>query len=172
MCYSYALIYSGLVMYYFSISILALVQWVLCVFNHVHALSATSTHFKQELMSHCLHSPTLNKVFLLSLLAISSCASYVSRIHNVIDHVTRSHCSSDFEIVISPSIFQLERRSKLKISELLMAIFTGIFNSRYYFGDKTFFVTSKWRPFWKFWNIKHSFNFTSDLKRPSQIMPK
>ena len=143
MCYSYLLINSGLFMYFFSISILAHVQWFLCVFNHVHALSATSIHFNRELMSHCLHSPTLNKVFLLLLLAMSSCASYVSRIHNVIDHVTRSQCSSAFEIVISPSIFQLERRSKLKISKLLMAIFAGIFNSRRYFGDKTFFCDLK-----------------------------
>ena len=29
-------------------------------------LSATSTHFKWELMLYCLHCPTLNKVFLLS----------------------------------------------------------------------------------------------------------
>ena len=31
-------------------------------------LSATSTHFKWELMLYCLHCPTLNKVFLLLLL--------------------------------------------------------------------------------------------------------
>ena len=33
-------------------------------------------------------------------------------------------------------------------------------------------ASSKWRPFWKFWNIKHSFNLTSDMKRSSQIMRK
>ena len=31
-------------------------------------LSATSTHFKWELMLYCLHCPTLDKVFLLLLL--------------------------------------------------------------------------------------------------------
>ena len=33
-------------------------------------LSATSTHFKWELMLYCLHCPTLNKVFLLLLLLL------------------------------------------------------------------------------------------------------
>ena len=45
---------------------------ILCdfiVYDHVHALSATSTHFKWELM-YCLHCPTLNKVFLLLLLLL------------------------------------------------------------------------------------------------------
>ena len=34
------------------------------------------------------------------------------------------------------------------------------------------FFLVKWRSFWQFWNIKHSFNLTSDMKRSSQIMPK
>ena len=34
-------------------------------------LSATSTHFKWELMLYCLHCPTLNKVFLLLLFSYS-----------------------------------------------------------------------------------------------------
>ena len=37
---------------------------------------------------------------------------------------------------------------------------------------KTFVASSKWRPFWKVLNIKHSFNLTADMKRSSQIMPK
>ena len=37
---------------------------------------------------------------------------------------------------------------------------------------KKFVASSKWRPFWKFWIIKHSFNLTSDMKRTLQIMPK
>ena len=40
------------------------------VFDDVHALSATSTHFKWELMLYCLHCPTLNKLFLLLLLLL------------------------------------------------------------------------------------------------------
>ena len=40
------------------------------VFDHVHALSSTSTRFKLELMFYCLHCPTLNKVFLLLLLLL------------------------------------------------------------------------------------------------------
>ena len=42
----------------------------------------------------------------------SSCASYVSRAHDVIDDVSRSQSRSNFETAISPSIFQLESRSK------------------------------------------------------------
>ena len=41
-------------------------------------------------------------------------------IHDVIDDVTRSQNRSNFEIDISPSIFELQRR---KMSEMLMAIF-------------------------------------------------
>ena len=45
--------------------------YIVSVFNSwtalYHFLSATSTHFKWELMLYCLHCPTLNKVFLLFL---------------------------------------------------------------------------------------------------------
>ena len=30
---------------------------------------------------------------------------------------------------------------------------------------KKFVATSKWRPFFKFWNIKHSFKLYSDMKK-------
>ena len=43
---------------------------------------------------------------------MSSCASYVSRTHDIIDDVTRSQSRSNFKIDISPPIFDLERRSK------------------------------------------------------------
>ena len=56
---------------------------------------------------------------------------------------------------------------KLKMSEMLMAIFLV-----YSTSCKKGLLSSKWRPFWKFWNIKHSFNLASDMKRSSQIMPK
>ena len=45
---------------------------------------------------------------------MSSCANYVSRIHDVIEDVTSSQSRSNFEIAISPSILQLERRSQAK----------------------------------------------------------
>ena len=60
---------------------------------------------------------------------------------------------------------------KLKMSEMLMAIFL-VYSASGITSGKKKFVGLKWRPFWKFWNIKHSFNFTSDMKRSSQIMPK
>ena len=47
-----------------------------------------------------------------TLLGMSSCASYVSRTHDIIDDITRSQSRLNFEIDISPSIFELERRSK------------------------------------------------------------
>ena len=60
---------------------------------------------------------------------------------------------------------------KLKMSEMLMAIFLV-----YSISDTTcvkkFVASSKWRPFWKFSNIKRSFNLTPGMKRSSQIMPK
>ena len=49
------------------------------VYDHVHALSATSTHFKWELMLYCLHCPTLNKVFLLLLLLLLRLLSKIAK---------------------------------------------------------------------------------------------
>ena len=60
---------------------------------------------------------------------------------------------------------------KLKMSEMLMAIFLVYSTSGITSGKKKSLSGSKWRPFWKFWNIKHSFNLTSDMKWSSQIMP-
>ena len=60
---------------------------------------------------------------------------------------------------------------KLKVSEMFMAIFLVYSTSGITSGKKSF-TSSKWRPFWNFWNIKHSFNLTSDMKRSSQVMPK
>ena len=47
-----------------------------------------------------------------TLLGMSSCASYVSYTHYVIDDVTRSQRTWNFEIDIFPSIFELQCRSK------------------------------------------------------------
>ena len=60
---------------------------------------------------------------------------------------------------------------KLKMSEMLMAIVL-VYSISGITSGKKFVVSSKRRPFWKFWNIKHSFNLTSDMKRSSQIMSK
>ena len=37
---------------------------------------------------------------------------------------------------------------------------------------KKFVASSKWRPLWKYWNIKNSLHLTSDIKTASQIMGK
>ena len=60
---------------------------------------------------------------------------------------------------------------KLKMSEMIMAILL-VYSTSGITSGKKFVASSKWRPFWKFWNIKHSFNLTSDMKRSSQIMLK
>ena len=71
--------------------------------------------------------------FAITLLGISSCASYVSHTHDVIDDVTRSQSRSNFEIYISPSIFELERRSKAQNVGNANDYLSGIFNFRYNF---------------------------------------
>ena len=61
---------------------------------------------------------------------------------------------------------------KLKMLEMLLAIFLVYFTSDITSGKKKIVASSKWRPFGKFWNSKHSFNLTLDMKRSSQIMQK
>ena len=53
---------------------------------------------------------------------------------------------------------------KLKMSEILMAIFL-VYSPSGITSGKKFVASSKWRPFWNFWNIKHSFNLTSNIKK-------
>ena len=72
-----------------------------------------------------------------TLLRISCCASYVSRTHDVIDDVTRSQSRSKFEIDISPSIYELERRSKSQSIGNANGYLSGIFNFRYHFRWKS-----------------------------------
>ena len=55
------------------------------------------------------------------------------QIHDVIDDVTRSLNRSNFEIDISPSIFELQRRSKAHIVGNAHGYLSGIFSFRYNF---------------------------------------
>ena len=71
-----------------------------------------------------------------TLLVMSSCANYVSRTHDVIDDVTTSQSRSNFEIDISPSIFELRRRSKAQNVGNAHGYLSGIFNFRYTSGKK------------------------------------
>ena len=66
-----------------------------------------------------------------------SCASLVSRTHVVIDDVTRWLSRSNFEIDISPSIFELERRSKAQNVGNANGYLSGMFNFRYNFRWKS-----------------------------------
>ena len=84
-------------------------------------------------------------------------------IHDLIDDVTRSQNRSNFKIDISQYLsYNVDQ--KLKMSEMRMAIVLVYSTSGITSGKKNW-SGSKWRPFWKFWNIKHSFNLTSDMKR-------
>ena len=76
-----------------------------------------------------------------------------------------------FKLIYLRQYWSYSIDQKLKMSEMLMAIFLVYSTSSVTSGKKSL-SGSKWRPFWKFWNIKHSFNLTSDMNRSSQIMPK
>ena len=71
--------------------------------------------------------------FACTLLGMSSCASYISRTHDVINDVTRSQSRSNFESDISPSIFELESLSKAQNVGNAHGYLSGLFNFRYNF---------------------------------------
>ena len=54
-------------------------------------------------------------------------------IHDVIDDVTRSQSRSNFEIYISPSILELQRRTKAQNVGNAHGYFSGTLNFRYNF---------------------------------------
>ena len=87
-------------------------------------------------------------------------------IHDLIDDVTRSQIGQILKLIYLRQYLSYSVDQKLKMSEMLMAIFLVYSNSGITSG-KNKLSGSKWRPFWKFWNIKHSFNLTSDMKRSS-----
>ena len=79
------------------------------------------------IINHCLglgHETMVCAVCLTMFL----CASYVSRTHDIIDDVTRSQSRSNFESDISPSIFELERRSKAQNVGNAHGYLSGLFN--------------------------------------------
>ena len=57
-------------------------------------------------------------------------------IHDIIDDVTRSQNRSNFEIDISPSIFELQRRSKAQNVANAHGYLSGIFSFQYNFRKK------------------------------------
>ena len=104
-----------------------------------------------------------------TLLGMSSCASCVSLTHDVIDDVTWSQSRSNFESDISPSIFELERRSKAQNVANAHGYLSGAFSFRYNFRYKSLSRAQNSGHFENF-EILHSFNLTSDMYRLSQIM--
>ena len=82
-------------------------------------------------------------------------------IHDVIDDVTRSQSRSTFEIDISPSIFELERRSKAQNVGNARGYLFGIFNFRYNF---------RWKSLSRAQNGGHFEN--SDILNTASIRPQ
>ena len=93
---------------------------------HLSKTQAWVRNSTRPLVSH-------KQYFAGTLLGMSSCASYVSRTHDVIDDVTRSQSRSNFEINTSPSIFELQRRSKAQNVRNAHGYLSVIFNFRYNF---------------------------------------
>ena len=98
-----------------------------------------------------------------------SCACHVSCTHDIIDDVASPQSKSSFVIDISPPILDLERRSKAQNIEKCSWI--SFWYIQLSLPVKKFVASSKWRPFWKMWNFRHSFKLTSDMKRSPPIMP-
>ena len=96
-----------------------------------------------------------------TLLEMSSCASYVSRTHDVIDDVTRWQSRSKFEIDISPSIFELERRSKAQNVGNAYGYLSDIFNFRY---------NLRWKSLSRARNGGHFLNF--EILNTASIWPQ
>ena len=96
-----------------------------------------------------------------TLLGMSSCASYVSRTHDVIDDVTRSQSRSNFESDISPLKFELERRSKAQNVENAHDYLSGLFNFRYNF---------RWKSLSRSQNSGHFENF--EILNTASIWPQ
>ena len=85
------------------------------------------------------------------------------------DDVIWSPNKSKLWTVIALSIFELEHGSKVQNVTNTDGYLCSIFKFRCHFR-LNFIATSRWRPFWKRQNIKHSFNLTSEMKRASQMM--
>ena len=96
-----------------------------------------------------------------TLLEMTSCASYVSHTHDVIDDVTRWQSRSKFEIDISPSIFELERRSNTQNVGNTNGYLSDIFNFRYNF---------RWKRLSRAQNGGHFLNF--EMINTASIWPQ
>ena len=83
----------------------------------------------------------------------------------IIDDVLMSQNKSNFEIDTSPSIFELERRSKAQNVGNASGYLFDIFNFRYNFRAQ------HGVPFENLFDLLNT-NLTSDMKRSFQIMPK
>ena len=83
-------------------------------------------------------------------------------------YLTNHHQTWLFEIAITPSIFELERRTKSQnVGNGITYLGVGL-NFRFNFRFKCS-PDIKWRPFWKFRNILDRFILTSDLEKPATI---
>ena len=100
------------------------------------------------------------------------CANDASRTHDVRDDATRSQSRSILKLIY---IFvNISARASTKSSKYRKYWWLSCWHIQLPVSIPVnkFVAISKWRPFWKFWNIQQSFNLTSDMNRSSQIMPK
>ena len=78
-----------------------------------------------------------NNIFAGTLLGMSSCASYVLHTHNVIGDATRSQSKSNFKLMYLRQYLSESVDQKLKMSEMLMAIFPVYSTSCITYGKKS-----------------------------------
>ena len=117
----------------------------------------------EGLMSH-------KQYFAGTLLAMCSWASYVSHTHDVTDDVSRSQCKANIKITISPSTFQLGRRSKAQNIGNVRGYLVGWYIQ---LPVKKVCRNLKMAAILKIlWNIEHSSNLISNMKRSSEIIQK
>ena len=88
------------------------------------------------------------------------------------DDVTRSQSKSNFEVDISPPILRPERRSKAQNIGNADGYLSHIFNFRYHFRYRSLSRAQSGCHYFKYWNIKHSFILTADMKRSFRSMQK
>ena len=88
-------------------------------------------------------------------------------IHDVIDDVTRSQNRSNFEINISPSIFELQRRSKAQNVGNAHGYLSCIINFRYNFQSKK---VCRAQNGGHFENLKYQTQLQSDLRYEKIIL--
>ena len=117
-------------------------------------VSATCQSFDQSL---------LNLVHICSLVLETLPIHFVIQRSN--NHVRGSKSKSNFEIAITPSIFELECWSKAQNVGNVLGYLVDIINFRWHLQRKGSLVTQNFVSFENLRNIQHCFNWTSYIER-------